>query len=121
MGDSTNSIGVINFSGLFPTSQLGWFYQGSLTTPPLSQEVNWLVLATPIMLDFAQFHQYEAVAAGAGFLPNNRPFQPADGRRTNEFNDNVDFESLNVANLNFTVSPTLNTASTKAAKSRANA
>ena len=52
-GTSTDgsNVGTINFAGLLPTSLMGWYYQGSLTTPPLSQVVNWLVLSTPITLD----------------------------------------------------------------------
>src|SRR5262249_22210384 len=44
----------INFAGLLPTNTQGWFYEGSLTTPPVAQVVNWFVFATPITLDAAQ-------------------------------------------------------------------
>jgi carbonic anhydrase len=97
----------INFAGLLPSNLEGWFYQGSLTTPPLSQPVNWFVLSTPITLDFNQLKQYETAAGGDGFLPNNRPVQNTDGRQVNEIDYNVNFQSQFVADLNFVVTPLL--------------
>ena len=95
----------INFAGLLPTNTQGYFFEGSLTTPPLSQPVNWFVYATPITLDYAQLKQYETVAGGSGFLPNARPLQPIDGRVLNQIDNNVVFTGQSVANVNFTVSP----------------
>ena len=79
----------------------GWYYEGSLTTPPLSQTVNWFVLSTPITLDFGQLREYEAAAKAGGFLPNNRPQQPTDGRQFNEIDYDVNFQTAFTANLNF--------------------
>jgi carbonic anhydrase len=100
-GGGTRTPAPIDFSGLLPASLQGWFYRGSLTVPPLSQAINWLVLSTPITLSFPQFQQYEAIARGAGFLPNARPTQPLDGRQVNQFNYDVNFENQSVAGLNF--------------------
>jgi carbonic anhydrase len=102
-GSSTTISQPIDFAGLLPSSMEGWFYEGSLTTPPLSQPVNWFVFSTPITLDFAQLQQYEAVAEDSGFLPNARPTQPLDGRQVNQFNFNVNFQNQSVAGLNFTL------------------
>jgi carbonic anhydrase len=99
---STTLAAPVNFAGLLPTSLQGWFYSGSLTTPPLSQTVNWLVLSTPITLDYAQLKQYEAVANGAGFLPNNRAVQPTDGRQVNQFNIDVAYAGATVGGADFT-------------------
>ena len=106
-GSSTTIASPIDFAGLLPSCRQGWFYQGSLTTPPLSVGLNWLVFSTPITLDYAQLLQYEAVAAGAGFLPNNRPIQPTDGRQVNQFNQDVNFQGASVAGVNFAVAPTV--------------
>ncbi|MHC5538907.1 carbonic anhydrase family protein [Singulisphaera rosea] len=101
-GTSTPGTSAINFAGLIPSSLQGWFYQGSLTTPPLSQPVNFFVLSTPMTMDFQQLKQYEAVASGSGFLPNNRPIQPLDGRQLNQFTYNVNFQGPTMVGLNFT-------------------
>ena len=81
----------------------GWFFQGSLTTPPLSQPINFVVFSTPIPLSYSQLTQYEAVAKASGFLPNTRPTQPLDGRQVNEFNYDVNFQNQSVGALNFTL------------------
>ena len=92
---------AVDFAGLLPTNMMGWFYEGSLTTPPLSQTVNWLVLATPITLNYQQLQQYEAVAGDSGFLPSARPIQPLDGRQVNQFNIDVNFQSRPITGANF--------------------
>jgi carbonic anhydrase len=102
---STTIPTAINFAGLLPQSKTGWYYQGSLTTPPLSQPVNWLVFSTPITLDFQQLKEYEDVAGGSGFLPNARPVQPTDGRQVNEIDYDVNFQGQSVAGLNFAIAP----------------
>ncbi|MDR3634064.1 MAG: carbonic anhydrase family protein [Isosphaeraceae bacterium] len=110
-GSSTIVDNPIDLNGLLPTNAdgtvnlNGWFYEGSLTTPALAQPVNWVVLSTPITLSYAQLKQYEAVARGAGFLPNNRPTQPLDGRQVNEFNFDVNFQGSSVGGLNFSNTP----------------
>jgi carbonic anhydrase len=93
----------INFAGLLPTSMQGWFFQGSLTSAPFTQPLNWFVFATPITLNSAQLKQYERVARASGFLPNARAIQPLDGRQVNEFNYNVDFQNRSIKGLNFTL------------------
>jgi carbonic anhydrase len=66
---------------------------GSLTVPPLSQPLNWLVLSNPVTLNFEQLAQYEAIASASGFLPNARPVQPLDGRQVSQFNFDVNFQN----------------------------
>lgn len=95
----------VSFAGLLPTSTRGWFYQGSLTTPPLSQPVYWYVFQQPITLDARQLQQYEQVAAGSNFLPNARPVQPLDGRRLNEVDYDVNFQNTSVVGMNFDLTP----------------
>ncbi len=102
-GRSTTAPTPIHLAGLLPSSMQGWFYQGSLTVPPLSQPINWFVFSTPITLSYAQLRQYEQVARASGFLPNARPTQALDGRRINEFNYDVNVQNQTVAGLNFTL------------------
>lgn len=98
---SASNPAAIDFSGLLPSSLQGWFYVGSLTTPPLSQPVNFLVLSTPITMGFAQLRQYETIARASGFLPNARPVQPLDGRQVDQFNIDVNFQGRSVGGRNF--------------------
>jgi len=93
----------VDFAGLIPKNTQGWFYRGSLTTPPLSQPVNWFVFRTPITLDSQQLGEYQAVASGSGFLPNARPVQALDGRVLNENNYDVNFQGQSVVGQDFTV------------------
>jgi carbonic anhydrase len=50
-------------------------YDGSLTTPPCTEGVRWIVLAQALQLDEAQLDQIRGVAH-----ENSRPVQPVQGR-----------------------------------------
>ena len=50
-------------------------YEGSLTTPPCSEGVKWIVLTTPIEMSEAQISAFKAI-----IHDNNRPVQPLNGR-----------------------------------------
>lgn len=51
-------------------------YSGSLTTPPCSENVRWVVIAEPIELSEEQIETFKK------FYPrNNRPLQPLNGRK----------------------------------------
>lgn len=66
---------VIDPRAFLPASAGYFRYEGSLTTPPCSEIVNWVVMATPVT---ASPEQIAAVAAIYG--NNARPLQPL-GRR----------------------------------------
>ena len=51
-------------------------YDGSLTTPPCSESVKWIMLTTPIEMSEAQIAAFKAIFNG-----NNRPVQPLNGRK----------------------------------------
>jgi len=51
-------------------------YEGSLTTPPCSESVQWIVLTTPIEMSAAQIAAFKAI-----IHDNNRPIQPLNGRK----------------------------------------
>jgi carbonic anhydrase len=104
-GTTTKITTPIDFSGLLPKDHQGWYYVGSLTTPPLSQPVYWLVYKTPITLDINQFGEYQVVANAGGFLPNNRPNQPVFGRPLNEIDNQVNYVGGSMSNVNFVVAP----------------
>jgi carbonic anhydrase len=66
---------VIDLSALFDDGFDVYRYQGSLTTPPCTEGVKWIVAAKPIELSAEQVDAFEAVYSG-----NNRPVQKLNGR-----------------------------------------
>lgn len=58
-----------------PDDNFAWHYTGSLTTPPCSENVQWLVLRERVSLSKEQI---QAFASRIG--PNNRPVQPLNDR-----------------------------------------
>jgi carbonic anhydrase len=69
----------IDASGLLPAQHGYYTYTGSLTTPPCSEGVTWLVLKAPIEISSDQINRF------AHYYKNNaRPVQPLDGRVVSE-------------------------------------
>ncbi|MFM8356560.1 MAG: carbonic anhydrase [Gammaproteobacteria bacterium] len=66
----------ISASDLLPAERAYFRFSGSLTTPPCTEGVRWLVLKTPAVASPAQI---QTVATKIG-LANNRPTQPHNGR-----------------------------------------
>lgn len=66
---------TINPSDLLPSQGETFRYFGSLTTPPCSEIVSWLVFQTPIEASQAQIDQF-----GLIFAHNARPVQPQNRR-----------------------------------------
>lgn len=65
----------IVLTGLLPEGRGYFTYQGSLTTPPCSEVVRWLLLDTPAALSAQQIAAYRAIYDG-----NARPLQPLGER-----------------------------------------
>lgn len=63
-------------SDLLPDNRAYYRFSGSLTTPPCSEGVRWLLLKSPISVSKAQIKAFEQ----AVHHPNNRPVQPLNGR-----------------------------------------
>jgi carbonic anhydrase len=68
--------GAINAADLLPGDRAYYFYQGSLTTPPCTEGVRWLVMKEPITMSAGQI----AALKKAISFDNNRPVQPMYGR-----------------------------------------
>ena len=66
---------ALSLATLLPASRTFYTYQGSLTTPPCSEIVRWLLLDTPIELSAAQIEAFAAIHQG-----NARPTQPRGKR-----------------------------------------
>ncbi len=66
---------TIDATNLLPENKGYYRFQGSLTTPPCSEEVIWLVLKTPVKIG-----DDEIAAFGKIYPMNARPTQPLNGR-----------------------------------------
>jgi len=67
--------GMLNLNELLPTDQRYYQFMGSLTTPPCSEGVLWMVLKQPVQISRGQFKLFTQL------YPNNaRPVQPLNGR-----------------------------------------
>jgi carbonic anhydrase len=67
----------LNAADLLPAERHYYRFEGSLTTPPCSEGVSWLVETTPVSASKAQVAAY-TTAMGH---PNNRPVQPINSRQ----------------------------------------
>ena len=66
---------TITASGLLSGASRIFRYEGSLTTPPCSEGVQWFVLETPVEISDAGLAAFEAILGN-----NSRPVQPLNGR-----------------------------------------
>jgi carbonic anhydrase len=65
----------IDPNALLPTRRAIFRYEGSLTTPPCSEIVDWIVFAQPVEVDGADIAAFRAI-----FPMNARPLQPINRR-----------------------------------------
>jgi carbonic anhydrase len=72
---------TVDINALLPESRSYYTYMGSLTTPPCSEGVLWLVLKTPVQVSREQVGVF-----GRLYAMNARPVQPANGRLIKESN-----------------------------------
>lgn len=61
---------TLDWAALLPNDLMTYRYRGSLTTPPCTEGVNWMVLQTPVVLSEAQLAAFTAAYNG-----NARPIQ----------------------------------------------
>lgn len=67
--------GLLNLKELLPQDQRYYQFIGSLTTPPCTEGVLWMVLKQPVQLSAAQLRLFQQL------YPNNaRPVQPVNNR-----------------------------------------
>ena len=67
--------GAIDPNALVPTGKSMFRYEGSLTTPPCSEIVDWNIFEQPIEVDEADIAAFKAI-----FPMNARPLQPMHRR-----------------------------------------
>ena len=66
----------INVAGILPADRDYYRFNGSLTTPPCSEGVIWLVMKSPVPVSKEQVEGFEHVM----HHHNNRPVQPLNAR-----------------------------------------
>lgn len=66
----------VDAADLLPTSRDYFRFNGSLTTPPCSEGVRWVVMKEPLRVSKGQVEAFQAVMHGA----NNRPVQAVNAR-----------------------------------------
>lgn len=77
--ETTIAGATVDAASLLPDTLTYYTYPGSLTTPPCSEKVTWLVLTTPIEMSAEQIEAFEAIVE-----LNNRPVQPLNERDLQE-------------------------------------
>jgi carbonic anhydrase len=66
-------------AALLPSDRRYYTYMGSLTTPPCTEGVLWMVLKQPLQVASEQVAIFSRV-----FRNNSRPIQPQNGRLIKE-------------------------------------
>lgn len=66
----------VDINALLPENVGVYRFSGSLTTPPCSEGVTWMVLEQSVSVSAEQVRQFRSVLQHA----NNRPVQPLNGR-----------------------------------------
>jgi len=75
-GDTSEQPIGIEDTNLLPPTRKYFVYGGSLTTPPCSEGVKWIVLKTPIEASAGQIRTFKKRVGPA----TNRPVQPSNAR-----------------------------------------
>lgn len=75
-GESRNVTAMVSAMGLLPGDRSYWTYMGSLTTPPCTEGVRWLVMQSPVTISRQQYRAFIGL-----FGVNSRPVQDTNGRR----------------------------------------
>lgn len=67
---------AVSAEGILPSNRDYYRYNGSLTTPPCTEGVCWLIMKEPVTASKAQLQKFTHVM----HHPNNRPLQPVNAR-----------------------------------------
>ncbi|XP_077842813.1 carbonic anhydrase 5A, mitochondrial isoform X3 [Macaca mulatta] len=85
--DARAAVGPFNPSSLLPTCRDYWTYAGSLTTPPLTESVTWIIQKEPVEVAPSQLSAFRSLLFSAlgeeekMMVNNYRPLQPLMNRK----------------------------------------
>ena len=74
-GPARRVAATIDAGHLLPADPRTYRYEGSLTTPPGTEGVKWLVMTQPLSMSADQLAAFRRIISA-----NNRPTQPLHGR-----------------------------------------
>lgn len=73
---------TVDLASVLPHNHKAYVYTGSLTTPPCTEGVHWIVLTEPIQMSSDQIATFTRL-----FPDNHRPLQKANGREIDNESD----------------------------------
>lgn len=73
--DNDKTDPITDLNGMIPTNKSYYHYLGSLTTPPLNENVEWYVMKEPVEVSTAQINVFKKL-----YSHNNRKVQPLNKR-----------------------------------------
>ncbi|XP_011925672.1 PREDICTED: carbonic anhydrase 5A, mitochondrial isoform X1 [Cercocebus atys] len=85
--DARAAVGPFDPSSLLPACQDYWTYAGSLTTPPLTESVTWIIQKEPVEVAPSQLSAFRTLLFSAlgeeekMMVNNYRPLQPLMNRK----------------------------------------
>ena len=80
-GEEAQASSALDLAELLPADRRYYTYMGSLTTPPCSEGVKWIVMRQPVTLTKEQIEIFARM-----YPMNARPIQSASGRRIMQSN-----------------------------------
>ena len=80
-GEELSARATLDLNALLPTDRSYYTYMGSLTTPPCSEGVLWMVMKNPVMISAEQIGIFSRL-----YPMNARPIQSVSGRLIKESN-----------------------------------
>lgn len=82
--EKINTVGSVRPADLLPNNLSYYYYEGSLTTPPCSEVVQWFLLRNPLHVPSAFLDELHTTVTGMEGQPLNTNFrepQPLNGRQ----------------------------------------
>lgn len=76
IGEEAAALAPLDLNQLLPADRRYYTYMGSLTTPPCSEGVQWIVMRQPVTVSAGQIELFARI-----YPMNSRPLQSAAGRR----------------------------------------